>query len=449
MPEVGRHRSAGRRRAAASPQGPRRSAGRGRVQRSAPPTGPRRKALEQKRRQRKQRSLKGTGVLVVLGLIVVGGLAFFGARAITGDGARSETTGGAGSAETLQTLLVIGTQEESGSAASWMNLLAYDSATGEGAAVYLPAHTAVEVPGRGLTGVGEAFDSGNASLLQVSVENLLGISIDHYLELSSGDSQILFNQLGDLEIDIPGEVRIPAGASQARVLFNEGAQIVPPDLLDDFLFTIGLDGDEAELGNRHLAFWDGLFETFAGRDADLASAVEGAGPALTESDLSPAEQSRFLQSLAGLEEVERHLTVLPVQQEIVGDAELYSTDEEEIESFVETVLGEQSGGGDETRVQILNGNGAPGVGQAVADRLVGQGYEVVLSGNANRLDYQDTLIITYDDSEESRAGAEEVKELLKVGEVQVSVQQQGIVDLTIVVGKDFLGTTQQGEKDGD
>jgi hypothetical protein len=41
-----------------------------------------------------------------------------------------------------------------------------------------------------------------------------------------------------------------------------------------------------------------------------------------------------------------------------------------------------------------------------------------------------------------------VRRLLGVGKVQVSVQQQGIVDLTIVVGEDFVGTTQQSEKDG-
>jgi len=50
------------------------------------------------------------------------------------------------------------------------------------------------------------------------------------------------------------------------------------------------------------------------------------------------------------------------------------------------------------------------------------------------------LIVSYDDSEKGLDLAERAKELLGVGEVQIAGQQQGIVDLTIVVGKDFLDT---------
>ena len=76
----------------------------------------------------------------------------------------------------------------------------------------------------------------------------------------------------------------------------------------------------------------------------------------------------------------------------------------------------------------------------VAERLVGEGFRVILSGNAPRLDYERTLVITYDGSAAGRALAEQARDLLGVGEVRVSRQEQGIVDLTIVVGKDFLRT---------
>jgi polyisoprenyl-teichoic acid--peptidoglycan teichoic acid transferase len=93
------------------------------------------------------------------------------------------------------------------------------------------------------------------------------------------------------------------------------------------------------------------------------------------------------------------------------------------------------------RVQILNGNGAPGIGEQVASELVGEGFRVVLSGNADRLDYAETLIVIYESTPEAQESAERVRDLLGVGEVQVSVQPQGIVDLTIVVGKDFIDAT--------
>jgi hypothetical protein len=88
----------------------------------------------------------------------------------------------------------------------------------------------------------------------------------------------------------------------------------------------------------------------------------------------------------------------------------------------------------------LNGNGVPGIGQEVSERLIGAGFRVVLTGNARRLNYRKTLVITYDSSPEGQALAERARDLIGVGEVQVSAQQQGIVDLTIVIGKDFLRT---------
>jgi hypothetical protein len=93
---------------------------------------------------------------------------------------------------------------------------------------------------------------------------------------------------------------------------------------------------------------------------------------------------------------------------------------------------------DDVRVQVLNGNGVPGIGEEVAARLQGEDFRVILSGNAQRLDYRKTLIVTYDESPQGQKQAERAQDLLGVGEVQVSAQGQGIVDLTIVVGKDFV-----------
>jgi hypothetical protein len=71
---------------------------------------------------------------------------------------------------------------------------------------------------------------------------------------------------------------------------------------------------------------------------------------------------------------------------------------------------------------------------------VGNGYRIALSANADRLDYYKTRVISYDDSPEGIAAAYRARELLGTGRVQISSQGQGIVDLTIVVGRDFLRT---------
>jgi polyisoprenyl-teichoic acid--peptidoglycan teichoic acid transferase len=94
--------------------------------------------------------------------------------------------------------------------------------------------------------------------------------------------------------------------------------------------------------------------------------------------------------------------------------------------------------GDALRVQVLNGVGVPGVGQQVDRRLDRGAFRIVLSDNASSFDFDTTQIIIYDESERALEAARRVQELLGVGTIQVSRQPQSVIDLTIVVGADFV-----------
>jgi polyisoprenyl-teichoic acid--peptidoglycan teichoic acid transferase len=377
----------------------------------------------------------------VVGSIALGAILL--ALTNTGDDPNRDGTANPapGSKDTITTTLLFGTREEVGNegGAVWLALASFDSKREKGALVYVPAHTAAEIPGRGLHGVGDALATGGVPLLLSSTENLMGIDIDRYVELSDSDARVLFNAIGPLTVDVPDEVRVPVGRNQARLLFTRGLQRLAPHFLVRLLYIVGLEGDDAELGVRHLAFWDALFETFVEDPEGLGRAVRGAGEALGESDGEPSQHAELFTALAALDDEDRALATLPVQQITPpGGEELYQSDADEIATFVAQIVGPESVAADEIEVQILNGNGVPGIGQEVAERLITHGFRVLLTSNAQRLDYKKTLIVTYDSSPQGQAMAERARDLLGVGEVQVSAQRQDIVDLTIVVGRDFL-----------
>ena len=404
--------------------------------------GPRRARLDGERRRKRRRELRwgliAAGIAGVVAL--VGSLTILG-RDEEPQPPKGPSARGAARPDTITTTLMFGTKEQRPDAGpTWITLLSYDSATDRSAVIYIPAHTATGVPGRGLLPVGDAFGSGGVPLLLLAAETLLGIPVDQYVELSDRDAAVLLREIGPLTVDVPQDVRISAGPGQARLVFGAGPQRLSPDFLVDLLFVKGLEGDDVELGARHLAFWGSLFEAFS-FDADgLAAAVEGSGAALGESDASLRELAKLFEDLAAADPANRSLASLPVRQVGVGGGELYQADEDEVEGFLEETVGAQAVAGREVRVQILNGNGAPGIGQYVAERLGGEGFRVILSGNARRLNYRETLVITYDRSPKGLGLAERTRDLIGVGEVQVAAQSQGIVDLTIVVGKDFLET---------
>jgi hypothetical protein len=86
-------------------------------------------------------------------------------------------------------------------------------------------------------------------------------------------------------------------------------------------------------------------------------------------------------------------------------------------------------------VIVLNGSGVPGIGEAVAARLIPGGFRVVVSENASSFDHDTTLIVV--SSEEHRASGEAVRDLLGVGDVEVAGPSSGLADITVVVGKDL------------
>jgi hypothetical protein len=315
----------------------------------------------------------------------------------------------------------------------WLDLVGISPDRTKGGVVYIPAHSATEVPGRGLQDLADAYSTGGLPLLLVSAENLLGVRIDRYVVMDPSGAQSFFNQLGPVSIDVPDEVKIPAGHHTARVLFQPGLQRLPAEFLTKLLYTEGLGGDDQDLGTRNVAFWDGLFDGF---DPDRLRSAFGATSLDSNAPISVT--ASLLAEVASLQETSRRVDQLPVEQVSVGGSELYRSDPGRLASFLTSAIGPVTSPSSEVSVQVLNGNGVPGVGEKVAQRLIGKGFRVILSGNAPTFPNQKrTLIVTYPETHDARALAERVRSLLGVGRIQASQQGQGIVDLTIVVGKDF------------
>jgi len=378
----------------------------------------------------------GAAVLLVLTVIVTMNVVF---DSDDGDPREDRTRSTSSASGEATTYLVVGTDSSAtGPETRWMTLIKVDASGSRATIAYLPAHTGYEVPGQGLQGIGEALNTGGISLISVSVENMLGVPIDHFIELPATEAEALFEQTGDLTVNVPQEVSVPAGPDTSQVLFAPGEQVLPPRFQTDLLYEVGLEGDETELGSRHLAFWQSFVEAHSAEPQALKTAVEAVPGALDSSDSTSAERASFLTDLVSVPPAQVTFASLPVEEEVTGETKLYSITDADIRSFVVETFGEVPNAGEEIRVQILNGNGDAGMAQAVSERLVGEGYKVVLSGNANRLDYEATQIVIYESTPEAQAAGERAAELLGVGNLQVSVNQQGIVDVTIVVGKDFI-----------
>jgi len=255
-------------------------------------------------------------------------------------------------------------------------------------ALVIPTELSVTIPGQGDGTVEEALGLPQRQAA-TAVANLLGVWVDHHASIGRPRLAAVVDRVGGIDVGgshLSGEEVLASvedagqGRAAAFELVLEGLLAVAPRWEE---------GDFAEV--------------------DSAPAV---GEALT--------------SAAGAD-----VRVLPSEEVATG---IFRAEPEEIHA----ALVEAFGGPDREVVPVivLNGSGVPGIGELVAERIVGGGFRLVVNENASTFDHEETLVVV--GSANDVALGDRVRDLLGVGTVSVSVSS-GIAPVTIVVGKDFAG----------
>ena len=289
-----------------------------------------------------------------------------------------------------------------------------------GSLVLLPPGTMAEVVSLGLEPVGQSLELGGPSRLQSTVENLLGVGLGGVVVASDAAMAELLAPAGPLRVEVPERVEQVAPTGVVDVVYEAGPATVAPLAAGRFLATKGRGSDLSRLV-RHQAFWETWLDVLRQR------------PAATPS--RPPELASALRALAAG----------PVQARVVpvegfgsagGAGELYRVRKDELARMVASVFPTASRQGqvERPRVQVLNGTGALGTAEAVRAKL-GARFDVRLTGNAARFDHQRTEVVFYDRAEEGVA--DDVRKALGVGTLVLSRRPLDVVDVTVVVGRDF------------
>jgi hypothetical protein len=92
--------------------------------------------------------------------------------------------------------------------------------------------------------------------------------------------------------------------------------------------------------------------------------------------------------------------------------------------------------GQRPRVRLLNGTTRKDLPGEVARSLVPAGAEIAIVGNAQSFEEEQTTIVYYDNAQ--AAAAKRLQKALGVGKVSMKRRSNDAVDVTIVLGLDYL-----------
>lgn len=382
------------------------------------PTTRRSERARQRRRRRRDRWRRGaTAVpLVAVAAILVVAVARWG-----GDGGTDRGPDGAPGRAAAQAVppVLLAHQDASGRASS-LTLLVPRAGRGGGSLVLVPPGTMTEVVSLGLEPVGRSLRLGGPSRLKATVENLFGAGIAEVAAVDDAGLAALLEPVGPLTVDVPQRVEEVDENGRVHVLYDAGPTSVAPADAGRFLSAKGGETDLARLA-RHQPFFEAWLDAVR-----------------TRPDAAPAHPAALADAFRALATGTVETRVVPV--EAFGsdgeDGELYRVRPDELGRMVAAAFPAtpRHGTAARPRVQILNGTGQVGLADAVRDRL-GPAFDVRLTGNAATFDHEHTEVVFYDRGEQ--AVAERVRKALGVGTLVFSRRPLDVVDVTVVVGKDF------------
>ncbi|MEX0985362.1 MAG: LytR C-terminal domain-containing protein [Actinomycetota bacterium] len=268
------------------------------------------------------------------------------------------------------------------------------------AAVVLAPELTVVAPGQGDRTI-EALAEGDGAALRAAVSNGIGVWASRYGVMDLDGLGAVVERGGGLTVDLPDAY--PLGA----------AVLGPGETSMDARQVMAL---LAEPSN------DGTLRFLAVLQALLAG-----GPAVQQIDFAQSDDATGAAAILG---TARGATVEVAPTEIFA-----GTIEIPAQPAFDDLMASLFGATPPVRVIVQNGSGRPGVGQAVAERLLPAGFRIVISENAETFDHAQTEITAHGTEHESDAVL--AQQSLGVGSVVVSEVASGFADVTIVVGKDF------------
>lgn len=242
--------------------------------------------------------------------------------------------------------------------------------------------------------------------------------------------------------DLPGD-SMRVGVSNVDGAWNEHFAVMD---LDAFASVIdrssGLNADLQDVydagsqvfgpGQTHLSGDQVAAILRAGADdaavrwADVLTAFLATQPDLQASDFTETDDAQAAASILGSGAAQ--VEIMPTQ--VVGGTALI-TAQPDLDDQMTRLFGTPV----PIRAEVRNGNGRPGVGEAVGVHLIPAGFRIVLSENADTFDHQTTQIIAA--GTENAGAADQAQSALGVGKVIVSQVPSGLADVTVIVGADY------------
>ncbi|SDM37168.1 LCP family protein [Halarsenatibacter silvermanii] len=310
--------------------------------------------------------------------------------------------------------------------------------------VSVPRDSRVNIPDRGINKANSAYAFGGIDLTIETLESLLKIPIDYYVNLDFQGFVSVVDAIGGVEIEIEQRMEYQDEAGNLHINFEPGKKTLDgEEALEYVRFREPARGDIGRI-NRQQKFVRAVLQRVSrpGIVFDTPEILnEGLNSIYTDMDITEAiSLSRIIMNLE-LDEVET--LKLPGRPEYIDGVSYWVIDEAEKNELIEDHFRcEDQRENQNIDLHILNGTGTPGLAGDVAREMEKFGFNINSIGNSDSFDHTDTEVFFTDEAD--RDTAREIAEYLQGKPVILSSDAEdadypaGEGQIIIILGKNSL-----------
>lgn len=314
----------------------------------------------------------------------------------------------------------------------------------------IPVKTLMDIPGFGAELLGRSVKLGGMDLLNLTLENSLGmdVSIDYSLLM---DVSSIIDKLGGLNLILEEEITVKNYNDGSTFKLEAGANLVDgAEAVNLLKYLSGIEKDVPieKITIQKLVF-DTIIAEILGEGGEDSAKNLNLVKSYIDTELSLEEQLNLFTIFSGIQPAKNKVYALDVSStELEGEGIVYLPDVSRLaEIFAMTEAAEVSPGEQTVSIKILNGVGTPGIAAQVQGVLEENRfedgrvkYQVLEVGNADNMDYALTEIrIHAPEKPYVETAAEDIKEILSAGSIITFEDEIVGSDIIIIIGKDYIG----------
>lgn len=283
------------------------------------------------------------------------------------------------------------------------------------------------------------------------VEKLIGMKIPFYMVLHRDSFSELTDMLGGMSVFVPSPVDVKNDEGQ-RWLLPSGAVTLDGDKINTYLTYLKSDESDSDLQDRRQNVMTAFLTALNRNRAKMLSAKSF--PVYAKKIEANLEGKNLLRLLTEISNVDAERiqpqTITGSRRVVDGKVLLFPFYDGQLIKDVAKQTATALVSMDEHSVnrtyvlEIQNGTNVQGLARNTAVLLQGAGYDVLSTLNADRNDYEQTVIINHIGNKEIAENLGNFIRCTNIVEEEVKPESEGAevssnVDFTIILGRDFDG----------